>query len=242
VAKANAGISPYREFLFAEDPLDYDLVVNMPKLKTHTLMGLTAGVKNTFGFIPGLDKGKWHLRCGTEKSLFASVLIDVHSVVSPALTVLDGIIAMDGDGPSHGRARDLGLVAVSDNAFSLDAFLEKTLSFPVPTPVSAVLERKGLLKQAAVVNLGMPEVRDFVLPRTVAIEWNLPPLVKETVRRVFTRKPKCDARRCTMCRTCINVCPAAAIVAAEEGIAFDYRTCIRCYCCQEMCPAGAITV
>jgi len=118
VAKVNRGISPYKEFILAEDPLDYDLVVNMPKLKTHIMVGLTAGVKNTFGFIPHLDKAKWHLRCGIDKSLFASVLIDIHSLVKPALTVLDGVVAMDGDGPSSGRSRHLGLVAVSDNAFS----------------------------------------------------------------------------------------------------------------------------
>jgi uncharacterized protein (DUF362 family) len=242
VVKANAGISPYKEFLFAEDPLDYDLVVNIPKLKTHIMTGLTAGVKNTFGFIPHLDKAKWHLRCGTDKSLFASVLIDIHSLVRPALTILDGVVAMDGNGPSHGRVRDLGLVAVSDNAFSLDAFLEKSLSFPSPLPISAEAAKNGLLEEPLVIDLGMPEVRDFRHPRTVATGWDVPSLVRETARNIFTNRPKCAVKKCTACGTCLDVCPACALTMGKKGISFDYKKCIRCYCCLEMCPTGAIGV
>jgi uncharacterized protein (DUF362 family) len=242
VAKANGGISPYKEFLFAEDPLDYDVVVNMPKLKTHIMTGLTAGVKNTFGFIPHLDKAKWHLRCGADKSLFASVLIDIHSVVKPALTVLDGVVAMDGEGPSNGRVRDLGLVAVADNAFALDSFLERTLCLPSPLPVSRLAREKGLVEEATVADLGMPKVSDFRMPKSVRVDWNLPTLVRETARSIFTSKPKCSIRKCTVCMTCLHVCPAGALTMEKKGVSFDYKRCIRCYCCQEMCPTGAITV
>jgi uncharacterized protein (DUF362 family)/NAD-dependent dihydropyrimidine dehydrogenase PreA subunit len=242
VVKANAGVSPYRELVLGEDPLEYDLVVNMPKLKTHVMMGLTAGVKNTFGFVPSLDKAKWHLRCGTDKRLFASLLIDIHRTVKPALTLLDGIVAMDGDGPAHGRPRELGLIAASDDALSLDAFIERNLSIRSPLPVSSLCAEKGLLKEAVLVDLGVPRVRDFVMPAAVEVDWNLPPLVRETVRHMFTRKPKRDAPRCTLCRTCINVCPTTALHMEEDVVSFDYRACIRCYCCHEMCPTGAIAV
>ncbi len=241
VVKTSDGISPYRELIFGEDPLDYDLIVNMPKLKTHVMMGLTAGVKNLFGFVPSLDKAKWHLRCGTDKRLFASLLIDIHAAVRPALTVLDGITGMDGDGPSNGRVRNLGIVAVSDDALALDAFLERRLSVPSALPVSVVAAENGLLNDADVVDLGMPSVRDFLIPESMEVDWNLPPLVRETARRVFTRKPKCAVKKCTLCGTCVNVCPAGAIRRGETRISFDYRACIRCFCCQEMCPAGAIT-
>lgn len=241
VAKSNAGISPYKEFLLAEDPLDYDLVVNMPKLKTHIMMGLSGGVKNTFGFIPHLDKAKWHLRCGTDKSLFASVIADIHTVVKPSLTVLDGVVAMDGDGPSNGRVRSLGLVAVADNAFSLDCFLEGALAFPSTLPVSAVARKNGLAEEATLIDLGLPEIEDFRMPKTMQTDWNLPGLVRETARNVFTSKPKCNVKKCTVCMTCVHVCPAGALALEKKGPSFDYRKCIRCYCCQEMCPTGAIT-
>jgi uncharacterized protein (DUF362 family) len=242
IAKSNSGISPYKEFLLAEDPLDYDFVVNLPKLKTHIMMGLSAGIKNTFGFIPHLDKAKWHLRCGTDKTLFASVLVDIHSLVKPALTVLDGVVAMDGDGPSNGRVRDCGLVAVADNAFALDWFLERRLGFPSPLPVSAVAAGKGLVEDASLVDLGLPQIEDFRMPKTVRTDWNLPGLVRETARSVFTSKPKCSIKKCTACMTCVHVCPAGALAMERRGASFDYKKCIRCYCCQEMCPTGAITV
>jgi uncharacterized protein (DUF362 family)/NAD-dependent dihydropyrimidine dehydrogenase PreA subunit len=206
------------------------------------MMGLTAGVKNTFGFIPHLDKARWHLRCGNDKSLFASVLIDIHSVVKPALTVLDGVVAMDGDGPSNGRVRELGLVAVADDAFSLDSFLERTLAFPSSLPISALAREHGLAGEATLVDLGLPEVRDFRMPGTMRTDWNLPGLVRETARSVFTSKPKCSIKKCTACMTCVHVCPAGALAMGKKGVSFDYGKCIRCYCCQEMCPTGAITV
>ena len=242
VTKVNSGISPYRELVLGEDPLDYDLVLNMPKLKTHVMMGLTAGVKNTFGFVPSLDKAKWHLRCRSDKRLFASLLMDIHFMVNPALTILDGIVGMDSDGPAHGRVRDLGLVAVSDNGLSLDVFLEKTLSIRSPLPISSLGEEKGLLKEAILVDHGAPQIRDFVMPAAVEVDWNLPPLVRETVRHMFTRKPKWDSKRCNACKTCVNVCPVGALRAGGKGLLFDYKACIRCYCCHEMCPTGAITV
>ncbi len=242
VPRSNAGISPYREFALGEDLADYDLVVNMPKLKTHVMMGITAGVKNTFGFIPSLDKARWHLKCGRDARLFASVLIDIHTVVSPALTVLDGITAMDGEGPSHGRVRHCGLVALADNAFSLDAFLEETLSAPFPLPITALAREHGLLQEAEIVDWGVPGVRDFTFPGTMKVDWDLPSVVRETARNLLVRKPKCTRRKCTLCRTCVEVCPARALEIRAERLCFDYRKCIRCYCCQEMCPAGAITV
>jgi uncharacterized protein (DUF362 family)/NAD-dependent dihydropyrimidine dehydrogenase PreA subunit len=242
VVKTNRGISPYHQLLFGEDPLDYDLVINLPKLKTHMMMGLTAGVKNCFGFVPHLEKAKWHLRCGTNKMLFASVLMDIHAVVNPAVTILDGIIAMDSNGPSHGRPRDLGLIALSDDALCLDSYLESILAVPYPLPITSLAMEKGLLREAEVVDQGAPAVQDFRMPTTLAPDFNLPSLVKETAKILLTRKPKCDNRRCTLCRTCVNVCPAAALSTAEKGLVFDYRKCIKCYCCAEMCPVGAITV
>jgi uncharacterized protein (DUF362 family) len=242
VTKVNTGISPYRELVLGEDPLDYDLVLSMPKLKTHVMMGLTAGVKNTFGFVPSLDKAKWHLRCKGDKRLFASLLMDIHSTVNPALTILDGIVGMDSNGPAHGRVRHLGLVAVSDNGLSLDVFLEKTLAIRSPLPITSLGEEKGLLEEAMLVDQGAPQIRDFVMPAAVEVDWNLPPLVRETVRRMFTRKPKWDSKRCNVCKTCVNVCPVGALRAGRKGLFFDYKACIRCYCCHEMCPTGAITV
>jgi uncharacterized protein (DUF362 family)/NAD-dependent dihydropyrimidine dehydrogenase PreA subunit len=242
VTKLNRGVSPYRELCLGEDPLDYDVVINLPKLKTHMMMGLTAGVKNCFGFVPHLDKAKWHLRCGADKNLFASLLIDVHAVVKPTVTILDGVIAMDTNGPSHGRPRDIGLLAVSDDALCLDAHLESMLSIPHPLPITVIAREKGLLHDLTVTDKGAPKIADFRMPSTLADDFSLPLLVKETAKIFLTKKPKCNRRKCTLCRTCLDVCPAGALTASDQGLVFDYKRCIKCYCCAEMCPAGAITV
>jgi uncharacterized protein (DUF362 family)/NAD-dependent dihydropyrimidine dehydrogenase PreA subunit len=242
VAKENTGISPYKEIILGEDPLDYDVVINLPKLKTHIMMGLTAGVKNTFGFIPSLNKAKWHLRCGMDSRLFASLLIDIHMVVRPTVTILDGIIAMDTDGPSHGRPRNLGLVALATDALSLDSYLETLLRVSYPLPVTSVAKHYGLIPESLIDNKSVPSIDDFVMPVTIRQEWGGHSLVREATRSFFTKKPKCNPRMCNACKTCVNVCAAGAVTFNEVKISFDYGKCIRCYCCAEMCPTGAIKV
>lgn len=243
IVMGSQGLSPYKQFFFGEDPRSYDLVINLPKLKTHAMMGLTAGVKNTFGFVPRFDKAKWHLRCGSDTALFSSVLIDMHATIAPALTVLDGILGMEGDGPSSGRSRDFGLVAVSKSSFALDLFLEEALHVPVPLPINSMVREKGLAGGYELVDWGMPSISGIKMPKTVmSIQWNLNGRVGETVRGFLVRKPRQSGNRCTGCTVCVQVCPPQALEIVNGILHFDYRKCIRCYCCQEMCPTGSIKV
>lgn len=172
VIKESHGISPYHEFVLGEDPAAFDLIINMPKLKTHAMMGLTLGVKNTFGFVPRFEKARWHLKAGREAMLFAGILIDIYRLVNPTVTVLDGILAMDGNGPSSGRPREVGIIAVSRDALALDAFIESCLALPSPLPLMRLALEKGLVEEAEVVDLGMPPIRDFILPKTMDTGWN----------------------------------------------------------------------
>ncbi len=240
--KRSHGISPYRDFLVGEDPADFDIVVNLPKFKTHAMMGLTLGVKNVFGFVPRFEKAKWHLRAGRDARLFAAILIDIYNIVKPSITILDGILGMDGDGPSSGRPRELGIVAVSQDALALDAFVEGLLRLSARLPLTDLALEKGLVEQADVVDLGVPEIRDFIMPGTMDVGWNLPSVVRNLMKRVFVKKPKCAHDLCRKCGICAEVCPAHAVTSDEEFPTFDYKACIRCYCCQEMCPEGAIRV
>jgi uncharacterized protein (DUF362 family)/NAD-dependent dihydropyrimidine dehydrogenase PreA subunit len=240
--KRSQGISPYREFIVGEDPADYDIIVNLPKLKTHAMMGLTLGVKNVFGFVPRFEKAKWHLRAGRDALLFAAILIDIYTIVKPSITILDGIVGMDGDGPSSGRPRDFGVVAVSQDALALDAFVESSLGLASRLPLTGLALEKGLVEKADVIDLGMPAIRDFVMPKSMDVGFNLPSAVRNTMKRVFVRKPKCARDLCKRCGICAEVCPAGALTSDEEFPTFDYKKCIRCYCCQEMCPEGAIRV
>ena len=242
VIKRSQGISPYREFLFGEDPARYDLVFNAPKLKTHGMMGMTLGVKNTFGFIKGFEKGRWHLRSGKDRDLFASILVDIHCVASTTITVLDGVLGMCGNGPSSGTPVNTSILAVSRNAFALDSFIEDRLCRGFYFPVSSFAKKHGLLDEYEVVDLGICDPVPFPMPRTCDTDWGLPAPVKRVLRNVFLKKPKVVKTACRLCGVCMKVCPANAIHTGKNSIGFDYSACIRCYCCQEMCPHNAIKV
>lgn len=239
--RQQSGVSPYRFFTFGEDPCAYDAVVNLPKLKTHGMMGLTLGVKNTFGFIHSLEKARWHLRAGQDRMLFASILIDIHRLVSPAVTILDGIIAMDREGPSSGRARDMGLIALSRDAFALDHYIEQIIGI-ASLPITVKAMEHGLIGEYDVHGQKVPPVAGFEMPKSVDTDWALPRFVKKILRSVFVGKPRLNLEKCRGCGICLKVCPAGSLVFLDQRPVFDHKRCIRCYCCQEMCPEGAITV
>lgn len=242
IIKHSNGISPYKEFLFGDDPEKYDIIVNVPKLKTHGMMGMTLGVKNTYGFIHAFEKARWHLRAGQDRSLFASILIDIHNIVSPSVTILDGIIGMDGDGPSSGRPRELGILAVSKNAFILDDYIEKLVSFPYPTPITRLAKTYSLIPEYGIISNNKPVINDFQVPRSMDTDWNIPRFAKNILRNVFLKKPGVQKNMCKSCGICVKTCPAKAMSLNDKGPVFDYSRCIRCYCCQEMCPEGAIRI
>lgn len=240
VIKSFQGLSPYREFVLGEDPLAYDLIVNLPKLKTHAMMGLSLGVKNIFGFVRGLDKARWHLRAGTDTGLFAAVLVDLYNLVNPGLTILDGIVGMDGDGPTNGRPRSMGLMAMSESAFDLDREIETLLGLKEALPISRVAIEAGLVREYGVLRDGDGAIPVLRFPGTMATDWHLPSAVKGVLRNAFVRKPKVVKTLCEGCAICAEVCRAGAIEMRKGEPSFDYRRCIRCYCCHEMCPQGAV--
>ncbi len=218
-----AGVSPYHEFLFGEDPDRYDHVINVPKLKTHGMMGMTLAVKNTFGFVRGFAKGRWHLRAGTDKSLFASILVDIHRIAAPSVNILDGILGMSGNGPSNGTPVDLGIIALSRNAMALDDFIERRLCPDAFHPVTECARINGLLTSYEVIDLGMPPAPpSFQMPRSCAADWNIPSPIKKVLRNMFVRKPKADRKNCQLCGICAKVCPAGAILIDDRGVKFDY--------------------
>jgi uncharacterized protein (DUF362 family)/NAD-dependent dihydropyrimidine dehydrogenase PreA subunit len=236
------GISPYQLFTFGEDPARYDLIVNLPKLKTHGMMGLTLGVKNTFGFIHSLEKARWHLRAGQDRMMFASILIDIHQLVNPAITILDGIVGMDREGPSNGRARSVGIIVLSTDAFALDHYIEKLVGLVDPLPITQKALEYDLVGEYEAQAEGLPVIKDFEIPRTIATDWAVPAFVKKLLKKIFVKKPRLKSELCKGCAVCCKVCPSEALTFFEERPRFDYAKCIKCYCCQEMCPEGAITL
>ncbi|HDS16735.1 MAG TPA: DUF362 domain-containing protein [Proteobacteria bacterium] len=231
-----------KEITLADRACDFDKLINLPKLKTHVMMGTTLAVKNLFGLVPGLRKLQWHLRAGHDRRLFARMLLDIYRQMPPTWSFLDGVVGMEGEGPTNGTPRNCGLLALSNGAPELDYQVEKWVGFPGLPPIS----------QEAL-NLGILEKRiETVGP---AAESYLEPAIKPARGtgqatffgqrfwgKFFISKPKITISRCHLCQVCVIHCPAQAMKLMDRRIVIDYKRCIRCYCCQELCPYGAVLV
>jgi ferredoxin len=226
--------------------LEADVVINLPKWKTHGMTVLTLGVKNLFGCIPGAKKALWHLKAGEDRKVFAQTLVDLYQVIQPSLTILDGIIGMEGNGPNSGHPISLGLILASTDPLSLDQIVCDLLGIPRDSlPTNRVAFEEGLAKDGVeVVGERVEEVRipRFRLPTLSEPAWNLPGFLRKPLKNALTSKPVFGEELCDNCGQCIGTCPPKALEGKGRGLVFDYGKCIRCFCCQEVCPTGAITI
>ena len=226
--------------------LETDVVINLPKLKTHGMMLLTLGVKNLFGCISGPKKALWHLKAEEDRKQFARMLVDICRAVQPSLTVLDGVIGMEGNGPGSGRPIPLGLVMASRDTFSLDQIVCDLLKIPRESlATNQVAFEEGLLGNGIEV-VGVP-AGEVTLPRIElppldGLTWGLPVFLRRALKNALASKPSLNRAMCLWCDGCVESCPPKALVRKGESLVLDDGKCIRCFCCQEICPAGAIAI
>ena len=231
---------PYGKIEIARDAVEADAIINLPKLKTHTQMLLTLAVKNMFGCVVGFKKAQWHMRAGTDTDAFARLLIAVHQAVKPTVSILDGILALEGEGPGRGgKPRHIGIIMGSDDSFALDMAVCQMLGISYKSaPVLKNALEIGILPGCEVKG-SLPRVMNFQLPPSSGLIWG-PRFLHNFMRRHTTAIPVCADSLCEMCSQCWVLCPAKAIEELAEKIKFDYKKCIRCYCCIEICPYGAL--
>jgi uncharacterized protein (DUF362 family)/Pyruvate/2-oxoacid:ferredoxin oxidoreductase delta subunit len=226
--------------------LDVDAIINLPKWKTHGQTLLTLGVKNLFGCIPGPRKALWHLRAGDNHKLFAQVLVDLYQAVKPPLTVLDGIVGMEGNGPNSGRPIPLGLILSSNDALSIDQVVCDLLGISRRAlPTNRVAFEQGIGRDGIeVLGERVEDVRipHFQFPPLSGADWNLPGFIRKALKNALSTKPVMEEGKCVLCNQCVEICPSKALERKEKGLIFDYGKCIRCFCCQEICSEGAIEI
>jgi len=249
-APRSAGSKLFPALEVSGELLDAPLVVNAPKLKTHVQMALTAAVKNMYGAVLGKRKAEWHLRAGTNRGAFARLIVECCRAVSPALTVADGVVAMQGEGPGSGEPFELGVIIAADHPVAADlAFMEIIGFDPRESPVhSAAVELGyGVSSLADCEVLGEPlenlKVRGFRRPETRFVMF--PGFVGRALRRLLVSWPEVVESKCVRCGECAEVCAAAAITVEKGGrrpALIDHSKCIRCFCCHEICPERAIRV
>jgi uncharacterized protein (DUF362 family)/NAD-dependent dihydropyrimidine dehydrogenase PreA subunit len=236
----------FKQLEIDQTVLEADVIINLPKWKTHTQMLLTLGVKNLFGCIPGPRKAVWHLKAGEDRKTFAQILVDVYQVIRPSLTVLDGVVGMEGNGPNSGRPIRLGLILASGDSLHLDQIVCDLLG----------ISRKSLLTNRMAFENGMGKdkidvlgekveavrISSFQFPTPSQIDWGLPKFLSKALKNALTSKPIIDQEICKRCDRCTEICPPKALTKEGKDLIFDYRQCIRCFCCLEVCQEGAIKI
>lgn len=240
-----------KQFTLLEPVLDCDMIINLPKLKTHMMTGLSAATKNLFGCIPGLQKAEWHMRF-PDKERFGGMLVDLLCTVKPGFAILDGILAQEGDGPAGGTPRMVGIVAVAEDHLQMDLALCRMLGIrPKDVPYLNAAISRGLCPEqfdpACAKGEGelcrpIPGYRlpsswgsvDFADKAPRAVRWAVP-----AVERLLAPRPVINKSRCIGCGKCAEICPQHTITVQGKARIHAAR-CIRCFCCHEMCPVKAI--
>lgn len=231
-----------------------DGVIDLCKMKTHVLMSMTGAVKNLFGVIPGLSKVGYHAT-HPDHATFADVLLDLTGYVKPRLSLMDGILAMEGDGPgSSGTPRQVGLLLAAANPLALDTAAGAIMNLPrQDNPVLLAAERRGLtpcrMEDVELIGGTVEELRmaDYKFPASTKSNLMdfLGPLARPAERlckKALSQTPRIDGAKCVGCGICAKSCPGQAIAMTAPGkkARISQKACIHCYCCHELCPQKAV--
>lgn len=231
-------------YFIARPAIEADLIINLPKLKTHVFTLYSGAVKNLFGLIPGELKREAHYRAPTVEQ-FTPVLVDILELAQPALTILDGIIGLEGDGPgAAGAARPFGCIAASTDSVALDAVLSRAMGYqPGQVMHLTEAERRGLgVASVDKINItGDTAALNFGQVNLPTPKWyiRVPAFMHGPMRRAAKTRPRLVTGACIGCGRCVAVCPNQAITPGKP-VQFDLERCIGCMCCIEICPQAAL--
>ena len=241
-----------KQFTIARGALNAAGIVSLPKMKSHGLTRITGAIKNQFGCIPGPLKMEFHARLPMVE-LFSQMLVDLNRFLKPRLFIMDGIVAMEGNGPQSGTPRPMNVLLFSRDPVALDATVCRLIELDpkLVLPIQYGVEF-GLGAYENIERLGDPigsfVNKAFIVNRLPLSTTEGPGRVNRMARRFVVPKPFIRAAKCTKCGICVSVCPVDPKAVEFHGAGrtappiHDYQRCIRCYCCQELCPEGAIEV
>jgi uncharacterized protein (DUF362 family)/NAD-dependent dihydropyrimidine dehydrogenase PreA subunit len=225
--------------------METDVIISLPKFKTHGLTVLTGAIKNSYGFLPGAQKAQLHKAAGSPVRFHEAVL-DVFRLRVPDFFLMDAIVGMEGNGPASPDLRDIGLILASDNAVALDSV--------VASMMGCDPGRLRFLQRAKELGLGDYDLDgiDVVGELKRLPDFKLPPLggeaitqneaIQQAIHGRTLVRPHADPELCTGCGTCVDQCPVSALSMGDQVPEVDADTCITCFCCQEVCPEKAITL
>ncbi|PIP20909.1 MAG: hypothetical protein COX40_02240 [Candidatus Omnitrophica bacterium CG23_combo_of_CG06-09_8_20_14_all_40_11] len=225
-----------------------DYVLNLPKFKTHDFMLMTGAIKNLFGLVSGTYKTELHKKYFAQED-FAKILVDIYEETRPALTIIDSIVAMEGDGPgTSGELRKVGLILAGSDCVALDSILALIMGLKpqdILTTKEAASRGSGAVDINSISILGekLENIIEepFKLPTTSLVR-RIPRPVIELAKKLIKYYPCVEYDDCISCAACIQACPNKIITMKKDRPVFDYAKCTACFCCQEACPNAAIKI
>ncbi|MCP4217713.1 MAG: DUF362 domain-containing protein [bacterium] len=243
-----------KKLIIAKSLLEADGLISLPKMKTHGFTRITGAVKNQFGCLPGLQKAEFHVKMPDIYD-FSKVLVDINTFLKPRLHIMDGIVAMEGNGPRSGEPVPMKVLLFSADPVAVDAVFCRLIDMPpqyVPTMEFGREAGLGTYKQEEIEIVGeAPEElvnRDFDAVRKAPDRFGSTRMFPTFLKNFISPKPVISADRCILCGQCVEICPVKpkAVQFPPTGKktppGYAYKRCIRCYCCQEICPEKAITI
>jgi len=230
----------FPELYLAKPVLEADVVISLPKLKTHELTYYTGAVKNFFGTLPLNSRKEAHFL--GKRDLFGEAVADIYSVIKPRFAVMDGVLGMEGNGPSHGKPINSGVVLASPNCVALDIIAAEMIGFdPIKIPTTAGALKKGFGNHCPlVVGTPLKEVKMKFKPSSGGIS-TAPAFLVRNFGKYFTIRPRINQEKCIRCGAChLNCSPQAVEKLADGSFRINEEKCILCYCCRELCPNDAV--
>jgi uncharacterized protein (DUF362 family)/Pyruvate/2-oxoacid:ferredoxin oxidoreductase delta subunit len=223
--------------------MEADIIISLPRFKTHGLTVMSGAIKNSYGFLCGAQKALLHKVAGNP-ARFQEVVVDVFKIRVPDLFIMDAVVGMEGNGPASPDLRDIGLILAADNAVAMDAVVATMMGCD-PSCLRFLQKAKedglGDYDLAAVDIIGtLEKIKGFKLPPLGGEGVSQNPAIQEMLASKISFRPQVDQRLCTGCGTCVDQCPVSALEIVDVFPEVDADSCITCFCCQELCPEKAI--
>jgi len=233
------------EVAVSREILDADVLISLPKFKSHGLTVMTGAIKNSYGCLPGAQKARLHRIAGTPER-FHELIVEVFRLRIPDLFILDAVVGMEGNGPASPDLREIGLILAADNAVALDGVVARMMGLDPG--------RLRFLQKAGELGLGDFDEQKICIEGDMRVvpDFKVPPLggeaiacdeaVQEVIKGRTLVQPAADPDLCSACGLCAEHCPVEALTLEGDLPVVDVETCITCFCCQEICPEKAMTL
>lgn len=238
------------EYIISKPVVECEAIINLPKMKTHTLTLFTGAIKNCYGVVPGLAKSNYH-RIAPNPTEFAKIVVDIYKIVKDKIVfnLMDGIVGMDGDGPSSGDTKNFGVILGGTDAVALDFCASRMMGYnpkKIPTIKFAADQTQISLDDIRLIGdfsenfvLKNINIRKSKITNLILNSFSTP--LKNVFQKLFWAYPAYNPEKCTKCGICVKSCPTSALKISKESPIpqLNRDKCILCLCCIEMCPENA---